>query len=102
VHGEAARSEVISAFRLKNHEKISVIPHGNFITLYDNSIDRTKARANWVFLIQGHVMLFLGGIRPYKGVLELIDAFKRLSKDVAEAELLIVGWVLNNEFSRYH
>lgn len=44
-------------------------------------------------------MLFLGNIRPYKGVLELIEAFRQLIECGEQAELMIVGRPLDQELS---
>jgi len=99
VHGNTAKKEIVSIFHLKNREKVFVIPHGNFINNYDNSIDRTNTRGKLGISNSKFVILFLGGIRPYKGVLELIEAFKKLSENDTRVELVIAGRPLSSEFS---
>ena len=90
-HGETAKQEVVEAFHLKNKDKIFVIPHGNYLDYYENKIDRLEARRILEISDTSFVMLFLGLIRPYKGVLELIDTFKQLHQD--EVNLVIAGKV---------
>jgi len=97
VHGETARKEVISTFRLKNPDKTLVIPHGNYIGQYPNKINRTMARKILGIPDSKIVMLFLGGIRSYKGVLELIKDFKLLNLEYEDAYLMIAGRAINDE-----
>ncbi len=99
VHGSTAKEEVVSAFNLKNNKKIFVIPHGNFIDQYKNTVDSTSARARLNIADSKLVLLFLGKIRPYKGVLQLIDAFKTLKADELNVELIIAGSPSNDDFS---
>jgi beta-1,4-mannosyltransferase len=78
-HCEAAKQEVIQEFNLKKvsqAEKIHIIPHGNYISFYENKIERAEARRALEIANTSIVFLLLGNIRPYKGVFELIHAFK--------------------------
>ena len=88
-HCDAAKHEVITAFRLRNADKVLVIPHGNYIDYYENKIDRVAARKTLNTPHSSLVFLFLGWIRGNKGVLEMIDIFKQLHHD--EAQLIIAG-----------
>jgi glycosyltransferase involved in cell wall biosynthesis len=88
-HCDAAKREVITAFRLRNADKVFVVPHGNYIDYYENNIDRVKARKALNIPQSSPMFLFLGWIRGYKGVLEMIDTFKELQYD--EAQLVIAG-----------
>ena len=98
VHCETAIKEVAGAFRVKNTKKIIVIPHGNYIDWYENNNDRVQARKALNIQGKGFVFLFLGAIRPYKGLLELITAFKKLQNK--NAHLVIAGKSFDEEFSR--
>jgi beta-1,4-mannosyltransferase len=99
VHSESAREIIMSKWHLKCRDKIFVVPHGNYINWYANNIERITAREKMGMGDSRCVMLLFGGIRPYKGVLPLIEAFKMLSENGAKAELMIVGRPLNDEFS---
>lgn len=93
-HCEAAKDEVIKTFKIANKDKILVIPHGNYIDYYENKIDRESARKILDIPSSNLVLLFLGLIRPYKGVLELIETFQQVRQD--GTQLLIAGKVLHN------
>jgi beta-1,4-mannosyltransferase len=101
VHSKTARREVVSTFCLPTCEnRILVIPHGNYLQAYANKIERAAARARLGISDARTVMLFLGQIRPYKGVLELIAAFRQLRERRANAGLVIAGQPLTEELSR--
>jgi glycosyltransferase involved in cell wall biosynthesis len=93
-HCQAAKEEVIKTFSLKDRDKVFVVPHGNYIECYENKVEKKLARKELGLTDYGLVFLFLGIIRPYKGVLELIDAFKKLDSD--EIQLVIAGKVYEN------
>lgn len=88
-HCQVAKEEVIEKFSVKNKDKIFVVPHGNYIDCYENKIEKVVARAALGFNDSDIVFLFLGLIRPYKGLSELIDTFKEL--DSEKTQLVIAG-----------
>lgn len=94
VHCPSAKIEVEKIYG-KNCP-IAVIPHGNYIGQYKNDITISEAR-NKLKLGEDIVFLYFGQIRPYKGVSELISAFKRL--DYQQAKLLIVGKPLDDDIA---
>lgn len=99
VHNENARDKVLSSFNLKKINNIFVIPHGNFIGHYENNIDRASARQQLGVADSTFIFLFLGRVRPYKGVLQLIDAYKTFQKDSPDSVLLIAGRPLGENLS---
>lgn len=100
VHSAVARRQVLSTFHLAAREhKVFVVPHGNYIHVYSNSIDRATARATLGIVGSQTTILFLGHIRPYKGVFELIGAFRQLIASGESAGLVIAGKPLDEEFS---
>ncbi len=80
--------------RFGRHRRVFVIPHGSYLGAYPDGVEQGEARAalrekkipipDDVFLF-----LFLGQVRPYKGLELLIEAFRGL--DAPQARLLIVG-----------
>lgn len=92
-HCESAKSALIAEFTLGKPEKVHVIPHGNYCDIYQNTVSRTAARGQLGIAENQSVFLFLGRVRPYKGVLEMISAFRR--HDAPDAVLLIAGKPLN-------
>jgi glycosyltransferase involved in cell wall biosynthesis len=59
--------------------KLRVVPMGHYIDYYPNRISTTEARARLGFVPGDFVLLWLGSIRPYKGLLELIEAFQQVA-----------------------
>jgi len=96
VHSQSSKDEVIKTYNIRD-SSIIVIPHGNYINCYQNVISKAEARKQLDLCSKDMVFLYFGQIRPYKGVLELIDVFKRLGQ--SQAKLLIVGKPYNNEFA---
>ncbi len=88
-HCEAAKEELIKLFHVKNQDKIFVVPHGNYLEWYENKISRDAARKELDIKTSETVFLFLGLIRPYKGVPELIDRFNCLDNE--DIRLVIAG-----------
>ena len=88
-HGESAKRMVIQEFNLTDDRRVHVIPHGNYLGAYPNTITHNEARTQLDLAEGDFVFLFLGQIRPYKGVLELVEAFRSLES--AAARLLIAG-----------
>lgn len=97
VHCETSKCEIIKEFNIPE-TKITIIPHGNFIGFFKNNLSRNEAREILKISEEDLVFLFLGLIRPYKGVFELIDNFLLLNSKTAK--LLIVGKVLDDQLSR--
>ncbi len=95
VHGKNAREIVAERF-LINRSKIAVIPHGNFIGLYPETSRRSSARDGFKLSPDKKAVLFLGHIRPYKGVENLIRAFNSVADP--KAVLLIAGRPLDDDY----
>jgi beta-1,4-mannosyltransferase len=87
VHGRSAKE--MAEANWGSGCPISIIPHGNYIDSYPNSIGREAARNAFGFCASEFVYLFLGLIRPYKGVIEMIEAFKRTAAE--NSRLIIAG-----------
>jgi beta-1,4-mannosyltransferase len=89
VHGDAAKQIVESRWRGCVSNQLRVIPHGNYIRSYKNDISTHEARALLRFDPSHLVFLFMGLIRPYKGVVEMVKAFKACAE--SGARLVIAG-----------
>lgn len=66
-----------------------VIPHGNYDGVYPAGITPTAAKAQLGLPADARIVLFLGKIRPYKGVDDLLAAFN--AQDGSKAHLVIAG-----------
>lgn len=72
-HTPAAMADVVSL----DPRKIRQIPHPSYEGVYDTSITRAEARESFEIADADTSVLFLGQIRPYKGV----DALARAAAD---------------------
>ena len=92
VHCRFAAERLLAEHPQIAPEKIATIPHGNFIGVYPNDIDKVEARARLGLPTQARVLLFLGHVRRYKGVTELIEQF-RCDSELEPIQLVIAGQV---------
>ncbi len=58
-----------------------IIPHGHYIDAYPNVHTRAEARAYLDLPEEAFVYVFLGQIRPYKGLDALLDTFRRIARE---------------------
>lgn len=98
VHGQGARQQAIETWGLRDESRFAVIPHGNYMGDYPNSIGRAAARRRLALEDTDLVFLFLGAVRPYKEVLELIEAFRQLAGE--HTVLIVAGQPLDEDFMR--
>jgi glycosyltransferase involved in cell wall biosynthesis len=97
VHDHQAQAEVARRWR---REDAVVIPHGNYIGAYPQGCDRREARARLGLPPEALVFLCLGGLRPYKGVEELVAAFRALEAQEPRAWLLVAGHAHDPAYAR--
>lgn len=92
-HCEVARTALAAEHGKFLLDKTSVIPHGNYFQSYSNPPSRDQARKalNW----QGEncYFVFLGNVRPYKGVLDLVQAFQ--GAGLRNSKLFVAGRVFD-------
>lgn len=83
---------VLPAHRASLSNKLHVIPMGN---LYPEPavLSQTAARQKLGLDDQRPVLLYLGNIKAYKGVPQLLAAFQQLQAQGIDAQLLIAGHV---------
>ncbi|WP_418275959.1 glycosyltransferase [Isoptericola jiangsuensis] len=74
-------------------EKVVRIEHPSFDGCYPDPLDRAAARERLGLNDDDVTLLFMGGIRPYKGIPLLLDAFEMAEKLDARLRLEVVGSV---------
>ncbi|HEY0945548.1 MAG TPA: glycosyltransferase family 4 protein [Opitutaceae bacterium] len=89
VHSPIAGQLVTAEFGAHAQRKLAVVPHGNYIGVYPNVVSRGEARERLGLQPHTTVLLFLGYLRPYKGLNELIRAFRQV--DEPDYALVIAG-----------
>jgi len=99
VHCAAAREILERSFDPVNRKKVRVVPHGNYIGAYPEHIHREAAREAMGLDQEDLVYLFLGGIRRYKGVLELVRAFKAMDPE-HRLTLILAGHPQDREVTK--
>ncbi len=97
-HGETARRLLRNRYRLREDTRIVVIPHGPFDGYAPSGEPRGRLRERGGASDGSVVFLFLGAIREYKGVEDLLEAFARVEDRAAR--LWIRGRVRDPELAR--
>jgi beta-1,4-mannosyltransferase len=87
VHCERARESLAREFYRRR--KVFVTPHPSYVDVYPDEMDREQARRALGLCPEQQVFLFLGAIRPYKGINSLIHTFRQFPD--GNWALLIVG-----------
>jgi len=87
VHGVTAARIVRAEFGVDS-TILRIIPHGNWIGAYPNTISRSQARQLLALPKAAHVFLFIGLCKPYKGLEGLIEAMAQIEPG---AILVIAG-----------
>lgn len=91
VHCENVADHLVEGCSLPERvrRRITVVPHGHYVDNYENEIRREEARGELGYDESETVFLFFGQIKPYKGVIQLVDAFTSI--DEPDYRLLIAG-----------
>jgi beta-1,4-mannosyltransferase len=87
VMSEHSRQEFARVY--KRSKYVHTIPHGNYIGVYPNQVTAADSRHRLGIEPHLRVFLFLGAVKPYKGIPNLISAFEQI-KDI-DIRLLIAG-----------
>ena len=89
VHGAAAADAARVRFRVPASVPVVNIPHPHYADRLPPAVPRDEARRRLGLTDAGRVFLFLGRVRPYKCVDELLAAFAALP--AADARLIVAG-----------
>jgi beta-1,4-mannosyltransferase len=96
VHDQEAQRHLKA--RYGSRVRTYVIPHGSYIGAYLNNCTKQEARERLHLKQDAFVLLFLGQIRRYKGVEDLVAAFHRLTDDACT--LVIAGNVHDPSYAK--
>jgi glycosyltransferase involved in cell wall biosynthesis len=80
--------------------RMHIVPHGGYVSQYEVDADPASARKALGLAAAGIVYAFVGAIRGYKGVGELLDAFAGSDGLGTDARLLICGKPLPSKLGR--
>lgn len=99
VHCDMAARRFLELRPQIDSNKITVIPHGNYIGVYPDNAERVAARRQLGLSDDRRVLLFLGHVRRYKGVPELISRFAD-DPALRDADLVVVGQTREPELAQ--
>ncbi|MDO8428982.1 MAG: glycosyltransferase family 4 protein [Candidatus Diapherotrites archaeon] len=99
VHTEQNKQQLQKIFKI-NTEKIEIIPHGIYDFYNDQPTTNEMARTKLNISKTAKTVLFFGYIRKYKGIFDLIDAFKIAQQTIPDLFLIIAGKPWNEEFKK--
>lgn len=99
VHSESAAAAVAQTYGIPR-DRLTVIPHGHYRSCYAPAQEPASAREALGLPLEGRVILFLGLLRPYKGVEALLDAWRGLCREpeASDTTLVIAGRALNEAY----
>ena len=87
VHDERTREDLARIYGRR--ARVHVVPHGSYIGAYPNACTRQQARERWGLQPEAVTFLFLGQLRRYKGVEDLVTAFRGMADE--RGRLMIAG-----------
>ncbi|MFL6145130.1 MAG: hypothetical protein ACJ72N_25100 [Labedaea sp.] len=86
------------ALRVVDHR---VIPLGHYRGVYpDDGLSRDEAREKLNLPCQARIVLCIGMMRPYKGLVRLLHCYREIVDTVDEAFLLVAGKPIEGAFAR--
>ena len=90
VHTMRMKDELVREFGARP-EQVTIVPFGINSTVPNTRIAPVQARERLGLAASERVILFFGGIAPYKGLEYLITAFAEVAKDCSSYRLIIAG-----------
>lgn len=81
--------------------KISIIPHGNYLEYVKDAPSFEIARKNLGIPLDAQVALFFGQIKKVKGLDVLLHAWKGVAHDNAKSLLIVAGKIWKDDFEYY-
>ena len=94
VFSKSTIPKIVKRYKV-NTKKIFFLPEGSYVDYYKNTINKQNARK--ILKINNEkVLLYFGTIKPYKGILDLINIFNNINN--IKTQLIIAGKVLNKDY----
>lgn len=102
LHCDYAREALIELYQPSTaaRERMHVLLHGSYVRQYDVDLDQQAARRALGLTDVGTIFAFVGSIRGYKNVGELLDAFMRVDELSPDDRLFIAGRPYPPKFGR--
>lgn len=90
IHSIESLPEIIAYFDIPR-EKLAIHRHGAYASIYPDFTNRERARKELGLSETDEIILFLGQIRPYKGIDNLVAAFKEVAAERPRLKLVLAG-----------
>ncbi|MFV2064954.1 MAG: glycosyltransferase [Chloroflexota bacterium] len=99
VHCESAADGLAEALDIaaSSRAKIRIVPHGHYAGAYPDTLTRAAARGRLDVPDDARLVAFVGWVRPYKGVTELLEAFAEVAEP--SARLVVAGRALDDAYA---
>jgi glycosyltransferase involved in cell wall biosynthesis len=99
VHCASAVDALVAALDLgpPARQRLHVIPHGHYGGRYPDTLSRADARARLGLPDEARVVTFVGWVREYKGVRELVEAVARV--DDPSLRLVVAGRAVDEAYA---
>jgi O-antigen/teichoic acid export membrane protein/glycosyltransferase involved in cell wall biosynthesis len=91
VHSHRNRAELLALEPDLDPARVGVIPHGNYAAFGDLELDRQEARRRLELPAAACIALFLGMIRPYKGLDLLLQTVPAVRQAVPASLFVVAG-----------
>lgn len=98
-HCPTAVDEALETYGLdrEHAHRFHVVPHGHYEEPYPDTVTQEEARRDLDLPREETIYLFFGNVRPYKGVVDLVDRFR--AGDIA-GRLVVAGNPADEETAR--
>ncbi|RME60597.1 glycosyltransferase [Candidatus Parcubacteria bacterium] len=73
------------------HQRIAYCPHPVYTLFSEQRMSQAEARAQLGLPTEGHVILFFGLVRPYKGLMTLLESLIHLRQAGIEVHVVVAG-----------
>jgi len=100
VHNRASRRELMERMGV-GHEKVFVIPHGNYLHALRTMPEQREARRRLGVAEDPLLLLFFGQIKDVKGVDLLLEAMPEVLQRFPQTVLLVAGKPWKSDFLKY-
>lgn len=92
VFSQSTIEKLKNIYSIDDMKKIIAVPEGSYVNYYQNNISKKDAQKQ-LKIKNGKIFLYIGTIKPYKGILSLIKSLSELNDK--NIKLIIAGKVIN-------
>ncbi len=98
IFNEKIKCKIVEKWKNVDIKKFVVLPEGSYVAYYPNNVTMEESRDSFGMGANDFVILCLGSIRPYKGILELISVFMDFKQN--NWKLIIAGYPYDKTYTK--